>query len=64
MTELPQRLRFDLSDPLSSDPELAPDFLERAKPAVFESEAEHDDLALPLRQLAEGIANLGFEKLM
>lgn len=64
MTELAKRLCFDLSDALSSDPELAADFLEGTEPAVFKTEAQYDDLPLPFGQLAQSIANLRFEKLV
>ena len=52
MTQLAKRLRFDLANPLAGDPKLTAHFFECPESTVLESEAQDDDLALPLGELA------------
>jgi hypothetical protein len=53
MAELRECLRLDLSDPLSSEVELAAHLLQRPGVAVQQPEPELDDLFLPLRKRVE-----------
>src|SRR3954471_12866916 len=62
MTQLRQRLRLDLPDPLSGDPELLADLLERARVAVDEAEAQLDDLLLPVRERVQDRVELVLEQ--
>jgi hypothetical protein len=64
VTKFAKRLCFDLADAFARDTEFSPDFLERAKPAIFDPEPEQDDLALTLGQLAQGLANLRLQQLL
>ena len=50
MAQLSQRLRLDLADTLTGDVEFFSDFLQGARPAVDQTEAELNDLALPVRE--------------
>ena len=46
MTELPQGLGFDLTDPLTGDVELFAHLFQRAGTAVLDAEAQLQDLFL------------------
>jgi len=48
-----------LSHALSSDPEIRPDLLERARPDAVQAEALDDDPALARLELRECIQQLG-----
>src|SRR5687768_17445487 len=50
VSELPERLRFDLADSLAGDVERASDLLERVLGAVADSEAHLQDLLLARRE--------------
>src|SRR5438270_11332231 len=50
MTQLRQRLRLDLPDPLSGDAELLADFFQRSGMSIGEAEAQLDDALLPVRK--------------
>src|SRR5579862_8661451 len=49
-----ERLRLDLAHPLTREPELLADLLERGRPFADEPEAECDHVALAARQLRDG----------
>ena len=58
VAELCQRLRFDLANAFACHPEGPPNFFERARPAVVETEPQANDLLFSLAQLSEHLANL------
>src|SRR5262249_49780796 len=53
MTQLAERLRFDLPDPLAGDGEALTDLFERVLAAVADAEAHLDHLLLARRQRLE-----------
>ena len=58
MAQLRKRLRLDLTDALTRDAELAPDFLKCARMTVFETETQADDLALALCEAVQHLCEL------
>src|SRR5436190_14816920 len=50
VTQLRQRLRLDLPDPLAGNPELLADLLQRPRVPVDQAEPQLDDLLLPVGQ--------------
>src|SRR5262249_53415291 len=56
MPHLAQRLGFNLADAFARDAELFADFLERARIAVTQTEAQFQHLALALSETAQHIA--------
>jgi hypothetical protein len=63
MAHFAQRLGFDLADALAGDVELAAHFLQRARVAVAQAEAQFQDLALALVRLERTSPNLSFNRL-
>ena len=59
MAELGKRLALDLADALARDAELASDLLERARMAIFEAEAQLDDLAFAVCKAVEDLVKKG-----
>ncbi len=57
MTQLGQRLRLDLADPLAGHAELLADLFERLGPTAVETEAQPDDLLLSIGQLPEHLGD-------
>src|SRR5215210_423718 len=55
-------LHLDLAHPLARNVELAADLFERARPVVLHPEPQFDDLALPLGQLVERLAQVGLQQ--
>src|SRR5437867_4484109 len=64
MTQLAQRLRLDLSNALAGHVELATHFFERARPSVFETEAELKHAALATGQTFQNALHLLLEQLV
>src|SRR5205809_5639117 len=64
VTQLAQRLRLDLADPLARDVELAAHLFERACPSVLETEAQLKHPALATGQSFEDALHLLLEELV
>ena len=52
MTQLAERLGFNLANPLAGNSKLPPHLFECAEPTDIQTESKHDDFALPIRELA------------
>ncbi len=61
MAQLGQRFRLDLADALAGNAELAANFLERARMAIFQAETQADNLALAFGQALERFRKLLLE---
>src|SRR3712207_1199207 len=62
LSEEVEGLHLDLAHPLAGNVELAAYLLEGAGPVVLHSEAELDDLSLPLRQLVQGLPEVQLQE--
>ncbi len=57
VTELPDGFRFDLADTLSRDAKLAPDLLQRARPAVPHPIAQLQHPPLPVQKRTQHLCH-------
>ena len=60
MAQLPQRLGFDLTDPLSGNVELFTHFLQSTAAAILNAKTQFEDFFLPRGERAEYIYQLFF----
>ena len=58
MTQLPERLRLDLTDSLTGDVKFLSDLLEGSGSSVIETEAEPENLLFPLGQRSKHLFQL------